>query len=51
MMETTISITNGSFTTKKKTTTFGLRSIAYFGAKLWNDNVCNFSEYRDFDFL
>ena len=35
---------------KKKTTTFGLRSIAYLGAKLWNDNVCNFSDAREIDF-
>ena len=28
---------------KKKPTTFGLRSMAYLGAKLRNDNVCNFS--------
>ena len=32
---------------KKKTTTFGLRSIAYLGAKLWNDNVCNFSDPQE----
>ena len=35
---------------KKKTITFGLRSIAYLGAKLWNDNVCNFSDAREIDF-
>ena len=35
---------------KKKTTTFGLRSIAYLGAKLWNDNVCNFSDTQEIDF-
>ena len=35
---------------KKETTTFGLRSIAYLGAKLWNDNVCNFSDAREIDF-
>ena len=31
---------------QKKITTFGLRSIAYLGAKLWNDNVCNLSDAR-----
>ena len=36
---------------KKKITTFGLRSIAYLGAKLCNDNVCNFSDVREIDFL
>ena len=35
---------------KKKTTAFGLRSIAYLGAKLWNDNVFNFSDTREIDF-
>ena len=35
---------------KTKTPTFGLRSIAYLGAKLWNDNVCNFSDAREIDF-
>ena len=34
---------------QKKTTTFGLISIAYLGAKLWNDNVCNFSDAREID--
>ena len=29
---------------KKQTTTFGLRRIAYLGAKLWNDNVCNVTD-------
>ena len=31
---------------EKKTATYGLRSIAYLGAKLWNDNVCNISDVR-----
>ena len=35
---------------KKKTTIFGLRSIAYLGAKLWNDNVCNFGDAREIEF-
>ena len=35
---------------KKKTTTFGLRSIACLGAKLWYHNVCNFSDAREIDF-
>ena len=34
---------------KKKTTTFRLRSIAFLGAKLWNENVCNFSDAREID--
>ena len=35
---------------KKKTTTFGLRSIVDLGAKLWNDNVYNFSDAREICF-
>ena len=35
---------------KKKTATFGLRSTANLGAKLWNENVCNFSDAREIDF-
>ena len=35
---------------KKKTTTFGLRNIAYLGAKLWNGHVCNFSDALEIDF-
>ena len=34
----------------KKTITFGLRNIAYLSAKLWNDNVCNFSDAQETDF-
>ena len=46
-METTLSATQGSSWNKKqKTTTFVLRIIAYLGAKLWNDNVCNSSDAR-----
>ena len=26
-------------------------NIAYLGAKLWNGNLCNFSEAREIDFL
>ena len=35
---------------KKKTTIFGLRSVAHLSAKLWNDNVCNISDARENDF-
>ena len=35
---------------KKTNNTFGLRSIAYLGAKLWNDNVCNFGDALEIDF-
>ena len=50
-MGTTLSATQGSsYNQKKKTTTVGLRSIAYLGAKLWNENVCNFSDAREIDF-
>ena len=35
---------------KKKTTTFELKGIAYLGGKLWNDNLCNFSDSREIDF-
>ena len=38
---------NLSLTTKKKATTVGLRSVMYLDAKLWNDNVCNFSDVRE----
>ena len=34
----------------KKPSIFGVWSIAYLGAKLWNDNVCNFSDIREIEF-
>ena len=34
----------------KKTVTFGLRCLAYLGAKLRNHNVCNFSDTRKIEF-
>ena len=35
---------------RKKTTTFGIKGIGYLGAKLWNYNVCNFSDAPEIDF-
>ena len=32
---------------KKETTTYGLRNNVYLGAKLWNDDVRNFSDARE----
>ena len=49
-MGTTLSVTQGISYNQTKPTTFRLRSIAYLGAKLWNDNVCNFSDAREIYF-
>ena len=50
-METTLSAPQGSSNNQnEKNTTFGLRSIAYLGAKLWNENVCIFSDAREIYF-
>ena len=41
-----------ALTTKfNETATLGQRNISYLGAKLWNDNVCSFSDAREVDFL
>ena len=34
---------------KKKTVTFGLRSVSYMGAKLWNDNPVHIGKLSDVD--
>ena len=35
---------------EKKSSTYGLKSIAYLGVKLWYGNVCNFSDDREIEF-
>ena len=35
---------------EKETSTFGLRSISYLSDKLWNDNMCNFSDTWEIKF-
>ena len=42
-MGTTLSATQGS--------SYNQKSIVYLGAKLWKDNVCNFSDAREIDFF
>ena len=34
---------------KRKTVTFGLRSVSYLGAKLWNDNPVHIGKLSDVD--
>ena len=36
---------------QRKTTTAGLKTVSYFGAKLWNDNVVLCNELSNEDFL
>ena len=36
---------------RRKTTTVGLKTVSYFGAKLWNDNVVLCNELWNEDFL
>ena len=48
-MWTTLSATQ-ALATKKENNHIWAKSITYLGAKLWNDNVCNFSDARNCDF-
>ena len=36
---------------KRRNTTYGLRSISYLGAKLWNDNVSSFHEVCEIEYF
>ena len=36
---------------KRRNTTYGLRSISYLGAKLWNDNVSSFNEVCEIEYF
>ena len=33
----------------RRTTTYGLRSVFYFGSKLWNDHPFNMTDVSNFD--
>ena len=34
---------------KRRTTTYGFRSVSYFGSKLWNDHPFNTTDVSNFD--